>query len=51
MLIQKYMILILGKILTIILRLTYHGIGKGLTILALKFLIVSLQTQKIILLF
>jgi len=49
MLIQKYVytVLILGKILTFIsLRLTYHCIRKGLTILALKFLIVALQHKK-----
>ena len=43
--IQKYMVSILGKILTFInLKLTYHCIRKGLTILALKFLIVSPPT-------
>jgi len=45
MLIQKYTVLIPGKILTSIsLRLTYHYIRQGLTILALKFLIVSRPT-------
>ena len=45
MLIQKYTVLILGKILTFIsLKLTYQSIRNGLTILALKFLIVSHQT-------
>jgi hypothetical protein len=45
MLIQIYTVLILGKVLTFIShRLTYHCIRKGLTILALKFLIVSSPT-------
>jgi hypothetical protein len=40
--IHKYAVLIPGKILTFIsLRLTYHCIRKGLTVLALKVLIVS----------
>jgi len=46
---QKYTFLIPGKILTFIsLRLTYHCIRKGLTILTLKFLTVFSQ-KKIIL--
>ena len=45
MLIQKYTVLVLDKILTFIsLRLTYHCIRKGLPIQALKFLIVSPPT-------
>ena len=40
--IQKYTVSVLGKILTFIsLRLTYHCIRKGLTMLVFKFLIVS----------
>ena len=45
--IQKYMVLIPGKILTFIsLRQNYHCIIKGLIILALKLLTVSPPTQQ-----
>jgi len=47
MLIQKYTVFILGKFLTISLRLTYHCIRKGLIILALKFSIISPLTKKL----